>query len=232
MKNAANLLFGLFFIGLFSIVSFAQTGSSKPSPTPPSIVPIQSIVKPAASQATVSGKTYRNETYNFQLTFPDTWLIPENYLEDNILEHGYELKKADSPAGAQAKIDQNLDNIKILLTAYHPVPGTKEKSIVRVSVEDLSANPAVKDAVDYFDLMRENFKAMKLPVDFKYSETQAEKLGKRQFAFLDTTSKAGKKRLYATVRNGSALMFTLSYKSETDLQTFRQILSDGNFRLK
>jgi protein tyrosine phosphatase (PTP) superfamily phosphohydrolase (DUF442 family) len=46
----------------------------------------------------------------------------------------------------------------------------------------------VKDAVDYFDLMRSQFAVMKLAADFKYSETQAEKLGLKQFAFLDTST--------------------------------------------
>ena len=92
--------------------------------------------------------------------------------------------------------------------------------------------PQVEDAVDYFDLVRSQYAAMKLPPDFKYSETQAEQLGSKQFAFLDTSGAAGKKRMYATIRKGFAIMFTLSYTNDDDLQTFRQILSDGNFALK
>jgi hypothetical protein len=103
---------------------------------------------------------------------------------------------------------------------------------MRVSAEDLSTVPQVKDAVDYFDLMRKTFQSMKLPADFRYSETQAERLGKKQFAFLDVSSKAGKKRMYSTVRDGHAIMFTLSYLRDEDLQTMRQILADGDFGLK
>ncbi len=90
----------------------------------------------------------------------------------------------------------------------------------------------VRDAVDYFDLMRSQFKVMKLPPNFTYSETQAEKLGSRQFAYLDVSSDAGKKRMYATVKKRYAILFTVSYKDERDLQTMRQILSAGNFALK
>jgi len=73
---------------------------------------------------------------------------------------------------------------------------------------------------------------MKLPTDFRYSETQAEKLGAKQFAYVDVSSNAGKKRMYATLRNGHAIMFTLSYTKPEDLATMRQILSTGNFALK
>jgi hypothetical protein len=90
----------------------------------------------------------------------------------------------------------------------------------------------VKDAVDYFDLMRSHFAVMKLPPDFKYSETQAEKLGAKQFAFIDTSTRAGKKRMYATVRDGYAIMFILSYSKPEDLVTMRQILATGDFKLQ
>ncbi len=103
---------------------------------------------------------------------------------------------------------------------------------MRISVENLSANPQIKDAVDYFDAIRAAFKAITLPPDFNYSETKAEKLGTMQFAYLDTSSSAGKKRMYATVRNGYAIMFTLSYTADDDLTTMRRILEEGNFDLK
>ena len=111
------------------------------------------------------------------------------------------------------------------------MPGSADNAIMRISAEDLASVPQIKDAVDYFDAMRGQFRSMTLPADFRYSETQAEQLGRKQFAYLDSSSKAGKKRLYATVRNGYAILFSLSYNSDADLQTMRQILSDGDFAL-
>ena len=98
-------------------------------------------------------------------------------------------------------------------------------------LEDVQENPKIKDAVDYFDLMRSQISTMKLPPDFKYSETQAEKLGAMQFGYLETSSNAGKKRMYATVRGGYAIMFTLSYSADADLVTLRRILEEGNFSI-
>jgi hypothetical protein len=92
-----------------------------------------------------------------------------------------------------------LERVKVLVTGFRSTAGMTDTAIMRVSAEDLRTVPAVKDAVDYFDLMRSQFEVMKLPPDFKYSDTQAEKLGAKQFAFIDISSNAGKKRLY---RNG------------------------------
>ena len=120
---------------------------------------------------------------------------------------GYDitLKAPDNVSGAsKIQLEKALQKVKILVTGYRSIPGSADNAILRVSVEDLRTVPAVKDAVDYFDLMRSQFAVMKLPTDFKYSETQAEKLGAKQFAYVDVSSNAGKKRMYATVRNGHA----------------------------
>ena len=205
----------------------------------PKSAKIKVSAKPAAKSlidpGTVSGKTYRNQTLKFEVTFPDTWLIPGSDFEEYMKSQGFDLSlKAPASVGPVTQMQMNnaLKKVAILLTVYRSMPGSEENAIMRISVEDLKTLPQVKDAVDYFDLMRSQFKAMKLPADFKYSETQAEKLSLKQFAFLDTSNASGKKRMYATVKNGQAILFTLSYNSDNDLQTMRQILAEGNFALR
>ncbi len=204
----------------------------KPRPQPtPAVVP----VKPSIDMGSVAGRTYTNQAFGFDVTFPDTWLIPDSDFEDYMKKQGFDLglKAPDSlPPASKSKIDAAIKRVNILLTAYRSMPGSADNAIVRISVEDLITNPQIKDAVDYFDAIRVMFASMKLPKDFKYSETQAEKLGAMQFGFLDVTTDAGKKRMYATVRNGFAIMFTISYSNADDLATMRQILTDGNFALK
>ena len=225
MKSISKVLL---VIALSAVFNYSQKPNT-PVKVPPSIVPIKTTAKPALQ------KTYTSETYGFKLTFPKVWVLPDEYLDQNILQSGYDLRAEPTTATnspAQFEIGQNINRVKVLLTAYRPTTKTQKRLVLRVSAEDLSLLPQVKDAVDYFDLMRLNFKMINLPADFKYSETQAEKLGKKQFAFLDTSSNSGKKRLYATVRNGYALMFTLTYKDNADVEALRQILSDGDFALK
>ena len=237
-----DFLFYPAVILLFFIPALAQV---KPKPTPskiPSGVPIKpgTTTTPVGAKitvdpGTVNGRTYTNTQFGFDVTFPDTWLIPDSDFEEQMKKQGFDLglKAPDSlPLSAQAKINRAIKRVNILLTAYRSIPGAADNTIVRISVENLAGNPQIKDAVDYFDAIRATYSTMKLPADFKYSETQAEKLGAMQFAFLDTSTKAGKKRMYATVRRGYAVMFTISYSNVGDLATMRRILEEGNFSLK
>ena len=207
----------------------------KPTAQSNAATPVKQTVKTAVDKGEVIEGTYTNATFNFEITLPDEWIIPGDDFEEVVREKGFDLNlqtpKALNPI-IQTKLNQTANRVSILFNAFKSVAETDKTAIMRVSVEDLRTLPQVKDAVDYFDLMRETYKNIKLPADFKYSETQAEKLGKMQFAFLDTSNDAGKKRMYATVRNGYAVMFTLTYKSVEDLEAIRNVLSEGNFRLK
>ncbi len=226
MRKFVAIIFVTF---IFTVFSPAQT---KPKPKPRS-TPIK--VSSSFDKGTVSGRTYTNKTFRFEVTFPNTWLIPGDDFEAYMKKQGFDLalKAPDSlPPVSKAKVDQAIKNVQILLTAYRSMPGETDNAIVRISVENLVLNPQIKDAVDYFDAIRSGFALMKLPADFRYSETQAEQLGAIQFGFLDTSTNAGKKRMYATVRDGFALMFTISYSKDADLQTLRTVLEQGNFRLK
>lgn len=222
---------------ILSSVSFAQPAKRAPKPVPkqtPVAVPVKSTVVETDELGRVEGKTYTNTVFNFRIAFPDTWLIPDRDFEDYMKSQGHDISlKAPDNVGRVDKlqIDKALAKVKMLVTAYRALPGMADNAIMRISVEDLRMNPAVKDAVDYFDLMRSQFAVMKLPADFKYSETQAEKLGAKQFGFIDTSSNAGKKRMYATVRNGFAIMFTLTFTKPEDLATMREILAGGDFAL-
>ena len=223
-------VFAIIAVTLFFAASAHAQTKPKPRRTPAKV-----SVKPLVDPGKVTGRTYTNATFNFEVTFPDTWLIPDADFEAYMKKQGFDLslKAPDSlPAASQTKINQAVKRVNILLTAYRSMPGATDNAIVRISVENLAANPQIKDAVDYFDAIRTTYKVITLPYDFKYSDTKAEKLGAKQFAFLDTSTNAGKKRMYATVRNGFAIMFTISYTKDEDLQTLRQVLEDGNFALK
>jgi len=210
----------------------AQTGPvprANPS-KPPSVVPIKEIV----DKGSVSRHKYTNQKLNFSIVFPDAWEIKSDDFDDDMLKQGVDLrlKAPDNLKVAdQAKVNQSLRRVEVLITASRARFDSFENAILRISAEDLKPNPQIKDAVDYFDAMRASYQAMKLPTDFTYSETGAEKLGAHQFAYLDISSNAGKKRMYATVSNGFAVLFTLSYSSDDDLQSMRQILATGNFKL-
>ena len=223
----AGLVLGL------AVFASAQV-KARPRPTPtPTKTPVRPVRDP--EMGTITGRTYSNKKYRFQLVFPDTWLVPDEDFEAFLKTRGFDLslKAPESLTSAgQAQVSQALKNLKMLVTAYRSLPGTPNNSMMRVSVEDLSLNPQIEDAVDYFDALRSSFRSIKLPADFEYSETQAEKLGAMQFGYLDTSTKTDKKRMYATVRNGHAILFTLTYTAAEDLETMRHILEEGDFDFK
>jgi hypothetical protein len=165
---------------------------------------------------------------------PEDWFIAGPDFEQIVKENGFDLSVkqpqnvAPRSGTVAAKPTRHAD---ILMTAFRSDPESKGNAVLRVTAEDLKPNPQIRDAVDYFDAITAAYMTITLP-DFKYSATKAEQLGAKQFAYIDTSSTAGKKRMYATVRNGFAIMFTLSYTSDNDIETLRQILAKGNFALK
>ncbi|MGI8813591.1 MAG: hypothetical protein ACR2IH_13835 [Pyrinomonadaceae bacterium] len=201
-------------------------------PRIPAAVPVKQANDSAGTE---SDRTYTNSQFGFEITLPEHWVKAGDDFREEMRSKGFDLDlKApdDVSAPNKIRIDRALKNVVVLLTAYRSVAGASDSGILRISAEDLTAAPEIRDAVDYFDLMRSQYRLMKLPTDFKYSETQAEKLGTRQFAFLDISSAAGKKRLYATIKNRHAIMFTLSYKTDQDLQNIRQMIARGKFSIK
>lgn len=230
--------FSIVMFGALVVVSISAQVRPRSRPTP---APLKTPAVPAAADSKdaangqIVGRTYTNRKFRFEVTFPDSWLIPGDDFDDYMKKQGYDLtlKAPDSISGVnKAAVDQALKKVRVLLTAYRSLPGSTNNAIVRISTEDLSLEPQIKDAVDYFDAIRSTYAKMKLPPDFFYSDTQAEQLGANQFAFLDSSSAAGKKRMYAVVRAGFAVMFTLSYSNDQDLETLRQVLSSGKFDLK
>lgn len=204
-------------------------GQTRPKPrTFPTGVPVKETGL-QANGGSVEDRTYRNSKFLFEITVPENWFIAGADFAEIVGKKGFDLNPV-LPETIGPKIPgRQKREIDILVTAFRSELDAKEGAILRITAEDLKPNPQIKDAVDYFDAITAAYMSIKLPPDFKYSATKAEKLGTRQFAYLDTSSSAGKKRMYATVRKGFALIFTLSYASEADLETLKQILRTSNF---
>ncbi len=218
----------------FAAAAAAQPPSSKRSAKIPAKRTAPAKTAAAVDPGKTSGKTYRNDTFRFEITFPDTWLIPDSDFEAYMKAQGFDLSmKAPENMNAVDRVRMNkaLQRVTMLVTAYRSLPGSEENAIMRVAAENLKDQPQIADAVDYVDAIRSMYAGMRLPADFKYSDTQAEKLGRHQFAFIDTETKEGTKRTYVTVRDGYALLFTLTYTLKEDLETMRKVLADGTFDL-
>ncbi len=216
-------------------------GQVKPRPTPLGL-PVEIPIKPGTTTTPLNGsmpeeagdvvgRTYTNVLLGLRIEIPENWFMGGPDFERILKQNGYDLSLTapnNIAISDQAVINKAIKNVTVLLTAFREDRSTKKSALFRVSVEDISAYPQIRDAVDYFDAVRATYRSIKLPPDFVYSETKAEKLGDMQFGFIDTASKAGKKRIYATVRHGQAILFALSYSESADLVTMRQILEKGD----
>jgi hypothetical protein len=159
------------FVLILAILCLSGFGlaQTKPRPKPrptPAVVP----VKQSVDMGKVSGRTYTNSTFGIDVTFPDAWLIPDSDFEAYMKKQGFDLslKAPDSlPPSSKTIVDQAVKRVHILVTAYRSMPGSADNAIVRISIEDLTTNPQIKDAVDYFDAIRAMYRTMKLPPDFK-----------------------------------------------------------------
>jgi hypothetical protein len=212
-----KLFFLLILTFCFTATFYAQP---KTKPTSPKKPKAEKKPQPTIDFGEIVDRSYTNFFFGFKLTFPEYWFV-------NTVENDEDLKK----------VKLNFDvatpkNTKNILTSFKFQEKIGVNSVFRISVEDLDDFPKIKDAVDYLDAMRQTFTFSKLPKDFKYSETKAEKVGEMQFAYLDISSDKGTKRLYATVKHNFAIVFTLTYEKENDLQEMKRIIADGDFEYK
>jgi hypothetical protein len=229
------LLFVAIGILVSPIVGQTKSAAARPASRSTRSIPIASNTVP---KGTITGNTYTNKFLGFTLPLPETWTIATDEFATYMKGKGVDVSAKPPKAAdllSQKKVDANFKRLTILATAYRSLPGTAQNSMIRIAAEDvkgLNTNRPVKDAVDYVDLMRTQLSSVRMPAGYKYSETQAEKLGPNQFAYIDTSDNQGKTRIYVTVRKGYAVLFSLNYVADEDLETFRDILARANFALK
>jgi len=234
MKRISMILAATAICVSFTAAQTKRTAPSKRAATTTSAA-AQTTTVPTGS---VKGRTYTNRGLGLSITFPDTWLVPGDDFAAYMKKAGYDIAPKPPRAAKvadQRKVDAAFNRLKILLTAYRSLPGTEGNAVARIAVESvrtLNTNRPVKDAVDYVDLMRSQMGLVKMPAGYTYSETQAERLGSNQFAYIDSADKTQKTRVYVTVRGGYAILFSLNYTAEDDLETFRDALARARFTTK
>lgn len=227
----------LILIAITAAAAANSFGQRRVTPTKiPSSVPVkpgtattQKAPPVSGIAGSVEGRTYSNPHFGFNVEFPASWLIPGPDFEKVMRERGFDVRVANTSAMGPAYLQAFKRNVTHLLTAYRSMPGTPENAFVIIAAEDIKRFPQIKDAVDYVDAVRASYANARLPAGFKYSETDAEKLGATQFAFLDSSLGSEKRRMYVTVRNGSALIFVLAYTRAEDLAAFRRIMEEAAF---
>ena len=224
---------------LMSLASYSQTKAVRKAMPPRSSPPTaKSQPSRPIAQGSITGGVYKNSSLGFSFPLPDSWTVATPEFATYMKRKGVDISPKPPRAAdlsSQTKVDSNFKRLNILLTTYRGLPGSQENSMIQVAAEDvmhLDTNRSVKDAVDYVDLMRAQLGSVHMPANYKYSETQAEKLGPNQFAYLDTEDSQGKTRIYVTVRKGFAILFSINYVADIEVETLRDLLARATFALK
>ena len=123
----------------------------KPRPKPKATPTKPVVMAPLTDRGRVIGRTYTNNTFRFEVTFPDEWLIPGDDFEAFMKTQGFDvsLKAPESlPPAAKAAVNQAIKRLQIVMTAFRSMPGTPDNAVVRIAFESLAANPQIKDGVE------------------------------------------------------------------------------------
>ncbi|CAN5664995.1 hypothetical protein BH24ACI3_BH24ACI3_01330 [soil metagenome] len=122
-------------IAIFIVILTAAFAVEHAAQTPvPVEVPIKKSAEISDGMGTVSGRTYTNKDLNFEVTFPDTWLIPGPDFEEHMRSQGFDLglKAPDNIAGvSKMQVEKALQRVTVLLTAYRSMTGSADNAIVR-----------------------------------------------------------------------------------------------------
>lgn len=221
----------LIFLLIVAACSLTVSAQTKTRPkTAPKAVP-----KVAAAgeldKGTVKDGQYTNKYFGIMFPIPENWQVQEEIVNKIIKDQGAKSAKGKT-AAAQKALNQATNRVTVAMTVFKNPLGSDENASFVLSFEDLRSIPSVKDAVDYLQLLVTTLKQVQLPPDMKYSEIQAEKLGTRQFGFIEINKKEATQRMYVTVKKNYAIFFVFTYNDAADLEIMRTMLANGNFALK
>lgn len=219
---------------LFAIaaVIFSASVSAQTKPKPKAAAaPKTTTAAVKFEKGTVDGTTFTNKFFGMKFDVPENWQVQEEIVNKIIKDAGTKSVKAKNNP-TQKALDQAAARVTVALTALKNPMGSAENASVVLSFENMNSTPVVKDAVDYMDLMVNTFKSVQLPAGMTYSAVQAEKLGARQFAYLDVKRPEVKQRMYVTMKKGYAILFVFTYTDAADLETMRTMLANANFAVK
>ena len=229
-----KLLFFIIAAIAFSLTVSAQTktrAKTAPKPVPKALPSTAKSAAVELDRGTVEDGQYTNKYFGIKFPIPENWEVQEEIVNKLIKDQGAKSAKGKT-AAAQKALDKATNRVTVAMTVFKNPLGSEENASFVLSFEDLRSIPAVKDAVDYLQLLVTTLKQVQLPPGMKYSEIQAEKLGTRQFGFIEINKKEATQRMYVTVKKNYAVFFVFTYNDAADLETMRTMLANGNFALK
>lgn len=192
--------------------------------------------KPLATQTKVDlGKlennTYTNNFFALKFEFPLGWLVGDNMLEAQLMQltnGGIQAKNSQN----QSALNQAINRVTPLLGGYKSLPGSPENSSLRVVVENIKTPAQIKNGKDYLGNLLFTLKATQLPAGFEVSEIKSETVNNISLDYLETSFGKSRKRAYALIRKGYAVLMTIESYDDADFDALHKVLLDADLDYK
>jgi hypothetical protein len=177
--------------------------------------------------------TYTHDYFGFHLTIPESWQVQDSESRERLMKLGKEVIVGKNE-NMKAMYDASEINTLNLLTIFrYPLGAAVDFNPSFVCVaEKVSHLPGIKRGSDYLFHARKLLEAgqLKYKID---DQMYSEKIGGVDFDYLnaqlDLPKIALTQKYYATIRNGYALCFVISFHTEEAAKELNGILQTVKF---
>lgn len=180
----------------------------------------------------VEGNTYTNPYFGFTVAIPEGWYIASREEFAQILQNTMDFLNSETGEGT---IDlEAMQVIPMLFTSFYPLDyagGTNP--YISIMAQNISQYAAfIKDARSYLNIRVQGIKASGIDMTFEEVETVkisgkelARVKGIQTFAGIDVYQ-----TMYVFLKDGFAVLFTLSSFTEEEARQLEDVMNSVNFR--
>jgi hypothetical protein len=185
------------------------------------------------------GTTYSNDFFNLSFKIPDNWTIGTKEQMAGIFKAGEDMiGSADKDVEKTMKLAEQ----KTLYLAYcarHPLDSADGfNSNINVTCTNLGlAGLAVKSSKDYAEAVVTELKdtfANSVGYTYTFGEIASTQINDAEFSLFDATRASQtmdiKQRMYCTIQNNYAVMFSISWQGDNELEDLMSIVDSICFK--
>jgi hypothetical protein len=183
---------------------------------------------------TVTESVYQNKYFGMSMVLPEGWHVQDAAAKKRLMETGKRIASGDDK-NLKAAMEASEDQTVNLLTVFKykvgsPVPFNPG---VICLAEKVSHLPGVKGGKDYLFHTKKALTMSQLKATFP-TAIHSRTLGGVAFDILDAEMRVGdrvvQQQYYAAVMRGYALVFVISFSTESEAESLKEILGSLAFK--
>lgn len=180
---------------------------------------------------TLSDGSYTSDFFNFSLTFPQNWQSIDRQVIRETNEQMFQALTAQDPE-LQEEARSSMERTHYLLSVYDPGRGGHGFNPNIVCVAEEVRSQRIRTAEAYLEKIKSDTQRLNLPLTFA-GESRSGAVGNREFVAQGVQIQAPGVQVrqfwYATLIDGYALFFTLSYTNSAELAELQRALQSITF---